>query len=549
MKKIIYFHAAALLLLLFKASPDLPETNTVKLASIPKEGTAYLMPLDSRPVCTSQPQKLATLAGTHLILPPKELLDNYRQPGDREKLLTWTKKAVQTKPQAVYLSTDMLLSGGLIAARQAAPELTKQLALLKKLDQLQQSKVQLHVFSLIPRLLVSDELIPDRWYKYRLLRYSQFYHQALVTGEYLPALKQQEYAEKIPATILEKYRRLFHNSLLYNQLLAEKSQSGLSVTIGQDDGHPWGLPTYTAELLQLQLDKKPQLQSHLTYGADEIASTLIAHSYLQKQQLKPRVYFKYADKSLPNLYMPYMAASIDAVLREKLQLIGAQATDQQAEADIILYVSCGHDDYHPSEVQAQELQLLLSANQPVALIDLSANFETFELLLPQLLQHKVPLNRLIAYGGWNTFSNSAGTALAQATIFWGRKQELKQPKEQLALYANNLQLLTEQLLDNYYYQKEYHAELKRNLLWRGVEPTDLSAKDKAVAEAFIQSFMKRKGQELLENNLGKTPFYSDTNGKYYLKNYSVSTSLPWNRIFEIDLQTYNFQIGCILTNP
>lgn len=545
MKRALYFLIIIGILLLFKVNTTLPDTKVVTISSLPLSYTSYLLPLDSRPVCTNFPVKLARLSGTHLILPPKELLDNYRQPGDTEKLFAWLQTAVQTKPQNIYLSSDMLLYGGLIASRQHTLTLEQQYQKLYRLKTLTESSPSaFQIFSLIPRLLVSDELIPDRWYKYRLFRYSQFYHQAMVTGEYIPAFKQQEYANAIPPEILNKYHSLFTNSYLLNKYLLQYSNNQLEVILGQDDGHPWGLPTYTAELLEHQLVSLSKDKGHITYGADEIASCLVAKNYLRRQNKSPKFYIQYADTSLPNLYMPYLAATIDAVLQEKLKLLGASYTEKKQEADIILYVSCGHDTYRPNLQQAKQLQELLSTHKNVALIDLTANFETSELLLPHLLHHNIPLNQLIAYSGWNTFSNSAGTALAQAVIMWGRKQELRQPSDLLSLHTLNLQILIEQILDNYYYQKEYHAQLKKNLLWRGIDPTSLDTKDKAVAEAFIRQFIKLKGRELLNSNLGKHPFYSDSTGKYYLKNFSVAIQLPWHRIFEIDVQLKELKIGC-----
>lgn len=532
-----------LALLFFSQKNTLPETRQVSLTPLKTENTAYLLPLDSRPVCSDHPRKLARLAGTTLILPPNQLLDNYRQPADTEKLLVWLKAASSTPSKKLYLSTDMLLSGGLIASRQSNVSATVQQQLLSELKQLCKKHENTSIFTIIPRLLISDELLPDRWYKYKLLRYSQLYHQALVTGDYAAALQGQEYAEAIPEAVLAKYIGLFNNSYAFNRELLVSCSSSSEIIIGQDDGHLWGLSSLTAEKLAFHLSRKPQAKAHLTYGADEIASTLIARTYLKAHKLEPKVYIQYADKSIPNLHMPYMAASVETVLQEKLNLLGASLAPNKQSADFILFVNCGHDGYLPAKTQAIALKELLHEATPVALIDLTANFELQELLMPKLLAEKVPLNKLIAYGGWNTFSNSAGTSLAQASIFLGRLQELEGQEQQLALRTANLQLLTEQLLDNYYYQKEYHWPLKKELQWRCVEPTDLTPKDKAVAEAFIQTFMTRKASELLNTNLGKTPFYSVGNQHYYLKAFHVKTKLPWNRIFEIDLQTTDFILG------
>ena len=547
MKKHFSVFSAAVMLLFYICRFSLPDTKNITYAPLGTSSCSYLIPLDSRPVCTTQPQSLAHLAGINLILPPKEFLDNYRQPGDTEKLYSWLQNTLATgKKQEFLLSSDMLLSGGLLASRQQSPTLQEQQKFFSLLQHTSTAAADVKVFSLIPRLLVSDELLPDRWYKYRLLRYSQLYHQSLVTGDFRTAQAMYAYQQKIPQDILNKYIKLFQSSTDFNQQLLQHSNFQTEVIIGQDDGHLWGLPSLAAQKLEQQLIRLTRTgapYAHITYGADEIASTLIARSYLQKHQLCPRFYIQYAHPSLPNLHMPYMAASIEAVLQEKLQLTGAVSVASPQAADIILFVSCGHDNYLPGNQEANALKELLTSGANVALIDLTANFEQKELLLPIALEQKAPLNRLIAYGGWNTFSNSAGTTLAQAAIFWGRKKELQTPAQLLSLHAENLRLLTEQLLDNYFYQKEYHAELKRQLLCRSIEPTDLNTRDKAVAEAFIRQFLQQKARFLLHSNLGLTPFYRAEDKEYYLQGFQPQVSLPWNRIFEIDLQLRDFRIG------
>ena len=61
---------------------------------------------------------------------------------------------------------------------------------------------------------------------------------------------------------------------------------------------------------------------------------------------------------------------------------------------------------------------------PVALVDLSANYDVKETIFPHLINNNTPLVRLAAFAGWNTVSNSVGTAGAQASIFTGQKQRL-----------------------------------------------------------------------------------------------------------------------------
>ena len=158
------------------------------------------------------------------------------------------------------------------------------------------------------------------------------------------------------------------------------------------------------------------------------------------------------------------------------------------------------------------------------------------MLLPVLLDNGVTINKLAAYAAWNTFGNAAGTAVAQSAIFSGQLKTL--PPEALpALYAQNLNFTVARLLDDYCYQKLLHHRLSTELILRGANPTELTPGYKIFAERLIEGFIYNEKRNLLYTNLGRTPFYTDGTNEYYLTGINASVTLPWNRIFEINLRT------------
>ncbi|WP_369335473.1 DUF4127 family protein, partial [Phascolarctobacterium succinatutens] len=54
----------------------LPSSTPLRLTQQPPTQRILLLPLDSRPVCSTMVQKLGALAGLNVILPPKACLDN-----------------------------------------------------------------------------------------------------------------------------------------------------------------------------------------------------------------------------------------------------------------------------------------------------------------------------------------------------------------------------------------------------------------------------------------------------------------------------------------
>lgn len=528
------------------ASFKLPRTAPTKLPPSYAKSSVLLVPLDSRPVCSSLPQKLGQLAGLNVILPPKAYLDNYKTPANKEKILQWLQINKKYYPYSI-ISADMLLHGSLLEARQRIATPAEETALLGKLATLTKSQDEkpVTIFSVIPRLLVSDELLPDRWYAYQLLRYSEYSDLVRITGSFALTQKMRQTEKKIPPEVLQKYISQYQQSDRFNLglLALAKKTPNTKLTFGQDDASPFGLPHASAQKIKAAIySKKLQNKAQLTYGADEIVALLIARCFLQQADWQPKIYLAYASTQTEQSVMPYMATTTANALANQLALLGAQQVAAPENADIVCYINCGTDKNPPGKNQAQEVQKLLEAGYKVAIIDSSEDYEPQQLLLPQLLKYNVPINRLAAYAGWNTFSNSSGTALAQAVIFAARLRQLQQAgadsKEIIALYAQNLNFTLERILEDYYYQKTIHPALRQQLIAFGNDPTKLDETEKQAAQSYIQSKLALNAFTLLHTNLGRTPFYSDGGKEYYLKSLAVSSSLPWNRVFEVDLDVW-----------
>ena len=504
LSKIILIICSILLVTGLCLHQALPSSIPLKLKQPTPTQSILLLPLDSRPVCSTMVQKLGALAGLNVILPPKSYLDNYQTPSDRQKLFPWLQKN-QPLYDCSIISADNLLHGGLLAARMNTATPSEEDALLKQLQELPKTRQQA-IFSVIPRLLVSDQLLPDRWYQYQLMRYSQLADMVRITGSFALTQELRRTEAKIPAKVLDKYRSRYQQSDRFNMGLLTLATNDRRITFGQDDASPIGLPHASAVRLQSSIAaQKLQQQAQLTYGADEIASLLLVRYYLQQSNWQPKVYLHYASPKAESADMPYMAVCVGAALRNQLKLIGASEVSTPDSADLICYVNCGNDDFRPSAKQAQELQQMLNQGYRVALVDSSANFEAEELLLPQLLANNVPINKLAAYAAWNTFSNSSGTALAQGLLFCGRLRQLQtagaDPERLAALFAANLNFTAERILEDYYYQKLVHPQLRQTLEAFGTNPVELDSEDKTATEQYIQGKLSLQAYKLLHDNL------------------------------------------------
>lgn len=551
MKKIfLIFITVLLLALYYTLNLSLPTTKEVHFPQNNIKENILLVPLDSRPVCSTMVQKLGRIVGLNVIVPPKELLDNYRHPANRKKLYEWLNNNISHYQKAI-ISADILLHGSLLQSRQTTVTPKEQQKFLQGLQKLRQENgmhTAIDIFSIIPRLLVSDELLPDRWYQFHLMRYSQLLDMTEINNDPYMTKELLEYQNKIPNNILAKYLALFKNSHQFNLALLEaarkqQSQVPFNIIIGQDDASPFGLPHRNAlQLQKFMQHEKLQHHTSITYGADEIASLLLTRYYLQQQKWQPKVYLQFATPNTEFMHMPYMAVSTGAAIRNQLQFVGAAITDDYQAADVILYIHCGDEKHLPQKQQVQAISNILAQNKRLALVDLSANFNAEEMLLPYLLDEKVPVNHLCAYAGWNTFSNSSGTAIAQSLLFTGRLYELQkaksEPQQIATLYAQNLQFTIERMVEDYYYQKKLHPQLRPYLESFGITPTDLMPDAKEQTEFSLQKKISLYSCYLLHSNLGRTPFYEDKHNAYYLRDLAIGVRLPWNRIFEVSLDVH-----------
>ena len=195
----------------------LPASTPYVPTSLPMQDKMLLLPLDSRPPCTTLAQDLGRLASIDVIVPPNELLDNYHNPADRTKLTAWLNQNIQNYPAAV-ISGDLLIHGGLLGSRLPLGTADDEQNFFTTLNNLPAGDIT--IFSIIPRLLVSDNLLPDAWYQWHLMRYSTLRDIVEQFGDYLSTQKLEEIKARIPAEILQKYNTLYQNNDAFNKQLA-----------------------------------------------------------------------------------------------------------------------------------------------------------------------------------------------------------------------------------------------------------------------------------------------------------------------------------------
>ena len=513
-----------------------------------------LVPLDGRPPCKQFVIDSGAIAGFNVTTPPSELQDYYSAPGNTAGMRKWLQENTPNN-QAVFISIDQLLYGGLLAAREKEATPAQQDDLVNFLRQLHADNpaVPLLAFSILPRQTPQDTI--DGYQERKdLLAYSR------LKGRQAAGLSidEQELARlenAISLESMEKYLAHFQeNEELNKKLIALVKEGVLSqLVLGQDDGEEYSIPNIEKKHLKdyITSENLPTEKVILTHGADEIALTMLAAFQNEQTSFCPQIYLAYNHNNTPETVMPYMAIDNQETAREKIALIGGKETDNLETANYILYLSA--NDYEKDTVSrrhanVQELKQLTAAGKNIALVDLSKHFTAQETLLPLLLDNDYPLNNLTAYAGWNTASNAIGTAIASASLYTSAQQTAQSREEAMSIAASNIHFLHNRILEDYFYLKEDIDIINHTLKKAGYQNTaDLDLEHNwRWANHMLQESMQKHLAAYKQTKAVKTPARFHTpQGDFTLcvSDLTIELSFPWPRTFEIYLESMPYIVA------
>ena len=543
----LFVLALLVLALVFPLFPH--TTETVPQENLPAKRRILLVPLDGRPPCKNFVIELGKIADVEVMTPPIELQDYYSEPGKTREMQTWLRQEAP-KADAVILSIDQLLYGGLLAAREKEISPADETALFETLRALRQENpaLPLYAFSILPRLQPPDFI--DGYDERRdIVKYSRLVGEE-AAGKAVDTTEIARLKAAIPAKSLDRYLARYTDSERVNRTLIdlEKEDVLTRLILGQDDGEPYGIPNIEKFNLMASIKDAglTDREVFLTHGADEIAMTLLTAWVLETRGEYPSFYLKYADASMKDIVMPYMAVSTDESIREKIALVGGSVTETQEDADILLAVNAAK-----SESDTLKSRLPLAAwlkesapEKPTALIDTSYHFEEKETVLPLLIRENFPLSMLAAYAGWNTMSNTAGTAVAAAALHDGIDSDddaIASPQRGSRITRRrraSLTFLENRILEDNFYLKTGITDVNHALRKAGyVNTADLDlTKNYRYANFMLQEEMRARTRLYKNTPSFHAPFFLG-NEAFEPKDLRFTAAFPWPRTFEIDLET------------
>ena len=502
-----------------------------------------LISLDTRPPCQKIVVDAGKMAGLQIITPPSEIMDYYTKEGDTKKIQKWLIDNID-KSDGVIVSIDQLLHGGLLASRESGTKQDESQILLKFMRDLKTKAKDkpIYAFNVLPRITPPPTLESD---SKKMIKISRLIDEISIFENEDDIKLLADLKEDIKQEDLDIYLDLFRRNTALNKELINLAKEGIitKLVIGQDDGEDFGIPNMEKKSLvnyvhSLWISNDVVM---ITKCADEVALSLLANFVQKKANYQPKVYVEYNDEKAMRTVMPFMAGSVGSTVEEKLVMANAKKVNSPQEAGLILYVFIGNDENMSTQRQsALKIKKYLEQGKKVALVDLSKHFSANEVLFPTLLKEDVPINELTSYAGWNTASNSIGTALANAVIYKAIRPTFNTTNDMLAVEYNRLNINYERFLEDYYYLKEVIDVMNITLKNHGYENVnDLDMEHNYIwMNKLLQSDMQKRANQLNNSEVFKMPFKVQTPEGVFdltIRNLQVDVFFPWPRTFEVYL--------------
>ncbi len=501
--------------------------------------TVALLPLDSRPVCTQMPRMMAEIAGVRFLMPPAENLGRFTQAGDYGALTAWLYRS-SDEADALIVSADMLCYGGLVPSRESGvtvKDAMERLAILKRIKT-SHPNLPIFLFAGIMRAAPTATREAATW-RLDLANYLYKKDKAAATGNKDAHAEAALHYTKIPKDALQKYLDTRHRNFKVLQAMLSLAQNKTVdfLIYGQDDAEPYGPQRLERKRLlegihKFGLDDRAMLSG----GIDQIACTLLARVLSQDEGLTPTLQVVWADDNGKRDVPPNEGQTVERALYSQITACGGRIATPTEDSDFTLYVNTPKRSEKDFQKLKEQFTAEIEAGRRVALVDLNLKLgQGDEALIRYLLESRLG-TRLMAYSGWNTASNTIGTAIPHAIVYAiaRRDSHLKVADREM---AQQLFLLTR-------FASEYgYDNYIRPLAYDFAKEDLKGAKEEISGEKLLQlqRFVDKHTRKMLETffKLGfkgtVIPGGLDGYPQVLQDLADVRVSLPWPRAYEVSI--------------
>ena len=487
--------------------------------------TILYVPQDDRPVDYEYTVSTAEAAGYQVLTPPAQYLSGMNFHGSPDKLMAWV-DANAGKADAMVLSIDSLVYGGLVDSRKHNLPIETLTARLEKVEALHKShkNVPIYVFSTVMRSpwAGGKGVEPD----YYLTMGSDIYQlaslQAKMDEEGLNPQERNDWfaiMRRVPMEYLQDWYNRRRKNMSINYRLIDDARKGVFTyySLGHDDNSVSTQSSLESKYLEMAGTGIPKTAFGSFPGADQLGLLLITRASNDFNNYHPKITVIYplggGEKTVPR----YDGQAIGKTIASHVEAIGGTMVDNE-RPDLLLAVNTPLTTSTTESANFENFPIMLQSTRdfltqiekavnldiPVSIVDMAFSNGSDNTLVYGLYQDKM-MYRLAAYNGWNTASNSVGYGIAQGVL-----------SKYMTADAHR-DMLTTQYLDNWAYQANVRDYIYR--MQQKLEAGVVTQYYPTLNEE-LQSRTKEQLQRYASTYLGIDP-------------KTVDVTLPWQRLFEV----------------
>lgn len=507
----------------------------VVFASLNK--TIIFVPHDNRPISFKQTADNIRDLGYEVLTPPEELLGNRENPYAKpEELSKWVIENAK-KADAAVISSDSMVYGSLVASRKHNLSEDVVLARVHNFEKIRQANpnMKLYVFGSIMRTPQTSEASGSEDANYYtqygtdIARYTALTDKLEQDGLTHKERKQlQQYEQKIPKAALDDWLSRRQGNFLVSKNLIDLARNDVItyLALGCDDNAKYSQTNKERRALDNYGSDLGELKYQSVAGIDEIGYVLLTRAVNNLQGDIPFVSVHYAKGTGENTIPAYSNEPIKNSIATHIKMAGGMKVNSDKRADLVFMVNTNFDGttgaandlnnvYIPNENIIDFVNMVdeaVQANKKVGIGDITFGNGSDNALMFSLYGKNL-LDKLNAYSGWNTPTNSTGYALAMGMG---------------ANYTDRvgiLKMLEVRYLDDWLYQANIRQAVANRLNSMpgegdyGNTKTRTLPAEKLATEA-LQKMIADYGLEKFE-------------GQSYVADAQIR--FPWQRMFEADI--------------
>ncbi|MGI6781315.1 MAG: DUF4127 family protein [Acholeplasmataceae bacterium] len=400
-----------------------------------------LLPLDERPCNYSFPHQIFSNDNYEIIRPDLKIMGDKKTPGNLDEIKKFLLKSTKDA-DGLVIAIDTLLYGGIVPSRLHHDDidtLTERLNVLKKIKE-NNKNIKIYAYHLIMRSpqYSSDDEEPDYYAKYgREIFLTGFLsHKKEIGWASTDELNELEKI-KVPKKYLDDFlnrRKINTNMCLKSLSLVEEKIIDFLI-IPQDDAAEFGWTFKDQEIIRKEIENKTmQFDVYMYPGADEVSNTLLSRMVLNMENKRPLIYIHYPSVTSGHLIPRYEDRMLDTTVKYQILAAGALTASSMEEADLVLFVNApsanmqeaAYQHLHFREYETQRnlvefvetiKYVVRKLKKPAIIADVAySNGGDIEFV--KMLDQENLLMEVASYAGWNTSSNTIGTAIPHGIVSW-----------------------------------------------------------------------------------------------------------------------------------